>query len=818
MKARLSWSEGAPSEQGTGFKIYRSENGGDFSLRATLPLSTTIYDDDIQANVLYKYRIHEYLRLSPDWLQGWSYRRRITISGSSGAGAGYQVLLKIGESSGATGCHFHLDGKSASFPSGKNQGGDLRFTASDGATLLSFWVENVTGTSPNRVAYIWVKVSADLGTNQDIYCYFGNPNATNASSDANTFIRIIDGNLPLKGCWHLDEGSGTTAYDSSGNGNNGTIYGATWASGKFGQALSFDGVDDYVGLPYNFGKPNTITIELWFKTTQASWDVLFGQTGAIDPPNSPSDFVPVFAIKDTGVLRAELWNGSVGEISTTFSVRDGNWHHAVMVGDVNVQSLYVDGQLVGSRSGTIDQSWWYRSWIGTGWDITNRGFPSNAWHYFNGLIDEVRIYNRALSAQEISDLYNYYGYTTSAAPGKVFIRKYVSPEPAFSLAGPIEIKLRWLQGWSYRRRITISGSSGAGAGYQVLLKIGESSGATGCHFHLDGKSANFPSGTNQGGDLRFTADDGTTLLSFWVESVQGTAPNRVANVWVKVSADLGTSKDIFCYFYNPAASNYSDVSNTFIRVIDGTQPLKAAWKFDEGSGTTVYDSSGNNNQGTISGATWTDGKFGKALSFDGSDDYVEVPDSASLDISSAITLELWFNMRAYPPLNAGYDWYDLITKNDYTSTYGLMYSRNGLFRFYLNPLSALDCSFTPSLNTWYHIVCTWDGSTAKVFINGQEQASGARSGNLNVNNLPLRIGRTGAPAYPFNGLIDEVRIYNRALSSAEVSDLYNNYGYVTTSYPGRVLVRKYTSPEPAFSAASGIQVLPSSRRLFLMPI
>ena len=65
MKARLSWSEGAPSEQGTGFKIYRSENGGDFSLRATLPLSTTTYDDDIQPNVLYTYRVYEYLTLSP---------------------------------------------------------------------------------------------------------------------------------------------------------------------------------------------------------------------------------------------------------------------------------------------------------------------------------------------------------------------------------------------------------------------------------------------------------------------------------------------------------------------------------------------------------------------------------------------------------------------------------------------------------------------------------------------------------------------------------------------------------------------------------
>jgi len=100
--------------------------------------------------------------------------------------------LKIGESSGATGADFNLEGLSAKFPSGKNDGGDLRFTTSDGVTLQGFWVEGVSGTSPNRVAYVWVKVSADLGTNQDIYCYFGNPNATNVSNGDNTFIFFDD--------------------------------------------------------------------------------------------------------------------------------------------------------------------------------------------------------------------------------------------------------------------------------------------------------------------------------------------------------------------------------------------------------------------------------------------------------------------------------------------------------------------------------------------------------------------------------------------------------------------------------------------------
>lgn len=81
---------------------------------------------------------------------------------------------------------------SAIFPSGKNNSGDLRFTDDDGITLLDFWVEKVGGTSPNRVAWCWVEVSANLNTNQDIYCYFGNPNATNISNGDNTFLLFDD--------------------------------------------------------------------------------------------------------------------------------------------------------------------------------------------------------------------------------------------------------------------------------------------------------------------------------------------------------------------------------------------------------------------------------------------------------------------------------------------------------------------------------------------------------------------------------------------------------------------------------------------------
>jgi len=128
------------------------------------------------------------------WLNGWGYRKKITIQGQSGAGTDYQVLLKVGESSGASGYDFYVEGHSSNFPSDKNQSGDLRFTKSDGATLLNFWVEKVEGTSPNRIAYCWVKIEDNLDNNVDIYCYYGNSSATNVSNGDNTFIFFDDFN------------------------------------------------------------------------------------------------------------------------------------------------------------------------------------------------------------------------------------------------------------------------------------------------------------------------------------------------------------------------------------------------------------------------------------------------------------------------------------------------------------------------------------------------------------------------------------------------------------------------------------------------
>lgn len=203
----------------------------------------------------------------------------------------------------------------------------------------------------------------------------------------------------LVGYWKFAEGAGTAAYDSSGNGNNGTLHnGLAWVDGKYDKALSFNGVDNYVEITENLIKNNvTLSISAWFET--ASHGVIIGYQDT-EYPAVPGYYVPIIYVGADGKLRGEFWTGVNSPITTTFNVNDGNWHYAALVGNTNTQSLYVDGNLVGTLSGTINHLDMSKNYIGVSyWDR----WPSSSgnWGFFNGKIDEVRIYHRALSQQEV---------------------------------------------------------------------------------------------------------------------------------------------------------------------------------------------------------------------------------------------------------------------------------------------------------------------------------------------------------------------------------------------------------------------------------
>ena len=213
------------------------------------------------------------------------------------------------------------------------------------------------------------------------------------------------------------------------------------------------------------------------------------------------------------------------------------------------------------------------------------------------------------------------------------------------------------------------------------------------------------------------------------------------------------------------------------------------YKFDEGAGTSVIDSSGNNNGTIVNGATWTNGKIGGGLYFDGVNDYV---DAGTFDVSgNEMTISAWFKANNFSVSDAR-----IISKatgqneQDHYWMISTIDSGGTKLRFRLKTggnTSTLISSQTISPGVWVHVVGTYDGATMRIYTNGVETGSIPKSGLLDTNNtVGIRIGdNPGAFRRNFNGVIDDIRIYNRALSPSEISLIYNNSssGSTNTSTP-----------------------------------
>jgi len=206
-----------------------------------------------------------------------------------------------------------------------------------------------------------------------------------------------------------------------------------------------------------------------------------------------------------------------------------------------------------------------------------------------------------------------------------------------------------------------------------------------------------------------------------------------------------------------------------------TDGLVAYWKFDEGSGSKVSDSSGNGNDGNISGATFTGGKTGFALQFDSVDDYVKVADSNSLDVSNAFTFEAWIYPKSFGENGMG----RILDKT--SSTAYIFYLRNGTnyprqLVIYLDSNEYAAKNNTINLNKWQHVAVTFNRTLSsnqiKFYVNGTAVGTATRTTAVPNNTQPLYIGNRDDLARTFYGAIDEVRIYNRALSASEISAHY----------------------------------------------
>ena len=200
------------------------------------------------------------------------------------------------------------------------------------------------------------------------------------------------------------------------------------------------------------------------------------------------------------------------------------------------------------------------------------------------------------------------------------------------------------------------------------------------------------------------------------------------------------------------------------------QHIVGLWLFDEGPGDTVHDSSNYGNDGEIEGhAEWVDGVFKKALSFNGKDAYVKVPNSDSLGISieEEITIEFWFYprsaseaeiVRKHEPLT-----YEVIVNADNVSVTYFGFKEEGAPSWSI-PTTRDDIPF----DKWTHLAFTYDGEKQVLYINGESAFERATPGKISTSNGPLYIGTRDGTRRFLDGILDELCIWNIARTADEI--------------------------------------------------
>lgn len=673
----------------------------------------------------------------------------------------------------------------------------------------------------------------------------------------------------LVGYWKMDEaaGAGSTLADSSGNANNGTavLWGggntatdSAHLAGKFGNSFSFDGVDDYI----NLGLWSTTTS---LKAVRGNWSygawIKTSSDGNILNDTDTDDFVRLYVTGGKARFLITAKYSTPKETATatsTTSVNDNKWHHVVGVWSGDNIYIYVDGVMEGSDSGlngfnNLDMSAWSGSWIiGAQWDSCCSASPpgNRISNKFTGLIDDIRIYNRALSGSEVSQLYSWapgpvgywnfdektgsYAYDTSGngstgtltnspswSTGKIGGALSFSGNKYVDAGDTNSLKLTstgTLEAWIYPRAYPTAGSWSVvaskgnwGAGrneYSIYYQASSSN----IRFEIAGSSAtpfattaNTNTPLNRWSHLALTFD-GTNIQGYVNGVPVGTSVSQQSQVADTTGYNfmIGGRSGLYALdgiIDQVSTYNYARTAGQVVEDMNAGHPAPGApigsavgyWKFDEGYGTTLYDSSPTGNNGSMGSSprtpTWSNsGKYNKALSFDATTpangDVVNFTDNSAYQVTTGLTLSAWVNPGVS---TGGTEW---IVARGYGSApwddYNLTRTSTGAFRFQVRLASGLISASTTSsfitTNTWYHLVGTYDATTgnAYLYVNGVNKGSSTGTGNIQVSSTRLKIGCWGTAAdncdstTPFNGLIDEVKIYNSALTASQVALDYNH--------------------------------------------
>jgi glucose/arabinose dehydrogenase/fibronectin type 3 domain-containing protein len=341
--------------------------------------------------------------------------------------------------------------------------------------------------------------------------------------------------------------------------------------------------------------------------------------------------------------------------------------------------------------------------------------------------------------------------------------------------------------FSYEVILTATDSSGLKKSKSVNIQVARD---TSPPTAPSGLTANAP-GSGQINLNWSASDDNVGVNAYRVERCPGADCTDFSEIAAPAATSYGDTAVTASttYRYRVRAADISGNLSDYSTVVTATTPdpppappgLVAAWAFGEGSGTTTADVSGNGNVGTLTSASWsTQGRYGNALSFNGTSSVVRVASSSSLDVGGAMTLEGWVK-----PTASQSGWRTVLQRQ--TDAYYLNASSGaGALRpagggtFGSGSSGTLIGPTAIPVSTWTHEALTYDGTTMRLYINGVEAVSKPQTGAVQSSTNPLWIGGNTPYGEYFQGLLDEIRVYRRALTASEIQSDMNTSLVPTT--------------------------------------
>lgn len=646
--------------------------------------------------------------------------------------------------------------------------------------------------------------------------------------------------------------------DRSGYGNNGFINGQTSTTttlGKIGEALTFDAVNDYVMVPnassLNFDRTAPWSVAFWTNTRaymsgNGSWVEKSNPSGngeGWDIFFENNERVRVFLIDASG--NAVQATGDVG------SFKDyGKWHHVTVTYDGSSAGagmlVYVDGLYSFAGTGSVSNTTLNTAPLNMG---AGAGGSSK---FFDGKMDDMRIYNRTLSPTEISQLYRQGQGVTLG-----HIAEPIGVGLDAGLAG------YWNLNETSGTRADSSGKGETLTDHSVLYGPGIRNNAA--RFtdnylsHADDANLSLPAASDFTMSLWFKTVDGLGGLmtkddlgsnrefAFYTsggavqfqlfDSVSGssvaTANSSVYNdgkwhnaIYTYTTSDLmghlyidngpvknsdspltngpkdGTASfdigwDTFTYngdidevrYYKralTATERYQLYTRDSARLqVTQTYPgstlsqgLVGYWSMNgQDMINNVTDRSGLGNNGNLAGQTSTTtviGKIEQGISFDGTDDSVKVPNNSSLNFSATMSVCTWF--RVTGAINGFDAWVEKYSNGSANDGYGIFYnSGDQSLRFFVNTYN-VDVAYIPLPldGLWHHVCGTAGGGVVNIYLDGVAGTSDTYPGTITTNSSILEIGGHTVESAWTPAIFDETRVYNRALSPGEITQLYKN--------------------------------------------